>query len=297
MSESSKEIVINPKGCKGDDNSCSLVQTVLLWAIFLQNSSKKVQRFKEKLLEELDSYESRRVSNLSLARKGLTHIRNYVLKTILTDLPSKLPLPFQPDVSVLWKIMNEGNHPNAYVRKLFTPFQDVKKSVDLRVTFEAIMDLLTNAENGECGKGTAEAFGKCMGEVKVTMRCGNPNCRKGWPGNVRKFPFFMIYEPSAVDNFTTSMRSAVLSVLNDAINQILLEDIDEQILNCAWDLCDGKAVDQFACDEGFPEVFIAQINFIRDLRKERQAIITKNEIIKVNADNYAIVAKVWFFLN
>ncbi len=65
MAEETQSIKINPKGCKGDAHSCSLVQTMCILTIFLQHPSEKVQKLKQTLLEELTGYEEANIPELS----------------------------------------------------------------------------------------------------------------------------------------------------------------------------------------------------------------------------------------
>ncbi len=166
----------------------------------------------------------------------------------------------------------------------------------LQTTFEAIKEVLVNREVGGCDLKTVESFGKCMGVAKKYLLCGKPNCRVLWPHTFRQFPFFMKFEPPAVENFTTSLETAVRTAVKSALLKILPWKLEGEDSNCPWDLCHGIVGDQFASDEGFPEVFVCQMNFIRNLAKDKQIIITKNQIIRVNGDNYGIVAKVSYFL-
>ncbi len=296
MAEEAQPIKINPHGCKGDAHACSLVQTVTLLSIFLQHPSEKVQNLKETLLEELEVYEREGVEDLTNRNRRISHIRKFVLQTILKDMVSSSP-QCQPNVNILWEIMNKRSEPNRKLRKLFSIFKGVNKSVDLQKTFGAIKQLLANSEVGGCDAKTEEAFGKCMGVAKKYLLCRRAKCRVLWTHSFRQFPFFMKFEPPPVENFATSLETVVRTVLKDSLQDILVRKLRGDDSNCPWDLCNGLVGDQFAMDESFPEVFVAQINFIRDLEKEKQAIITKNEIIRVNGDNYAIIAKVLFYFS
>ncbi len=282
---------LNPNGCMGGFHGCSLVQSVAILSIVLQHPSERCKKLKRQLKKELEGYESAWDIYTLPENKSVKSVRYNLLKIIVKEMPDYKGRS-QPDVTPIWKFMNSKFREGTYLNKIFSDFKDTHKSVDLKKTMDAILDILFNSENGYVEKKTENLWGLCLGEAERYLRCSNPRCRKLNFESASRFPFIMPYEPVFAENFQVPLEKVIRRVLEDHVDSMLIPPISEEKRKCEWETCGEDVIDTFACDTEFPTFFLAQINFLENVEKESQAMVTENKIVSVKGVEYAVVAKV-----
>ncbi len=282
---------LNPNGCIGGFHGCSLVQTVAILSIVLQHPSKRCKNLKKQLRKEIKSYESAWAIYDLPENKSVESIRYNLLKVILNEMIDYKG-KCQPDITPIWEVMNSHFPEGSYLNRIFSDFTNVNNSKDLKKTMDPILDILFNCENGHVKKKTDNLWGLCLGEAERYLRCSNAGCRKLTFESASRFPFLMAYEPPFVSNFEVPMEKVIRNIIETHVDSVLTPPIKEDKKRCPWERCGEMAFDAFACDTELPAFFIAQINFLENVEKSAQALITENKIISVKGVLYAVVAKV-----